>query len=161
MSDIRILGIDPGNARCGWGIVESQGGYLSLIDCGCVETPKTMEQGDRLCSIFTEVCDLIDRFKPDALSIEKLYFNKNITSAMAVSEARGVIILAASLLKVPVHEYTPMQIKQTLTGKARADKKEVLTMVMINLNLSKKPHPDDTADAVAIALTHIYKSFLI
>ncbi len=80
---------------------------------------------------------------------------------MAVSEARGVIILAASLLKVPVHEYTPMQIKQTLTGKARADKKEVLTMVMINLSLSKKPHPDDTADAVAIALTHIYKSFLI
>lgn len=151
-----ILGIDPGNARCGWGVLDAAGGRLALVDSGCLTTPVRMESGQRLLHIYDGICGLIQTYKPDELAIEKLYFNRNITSAMAVSEARGVVLLAATQCGVPISQYTPSQIKEVMTGKGTANKDEVRLMVMTALNLTKKPSPDDVSDAIAIAITHSF-----
>ena len=151
-----ILGIDPGNARCGWGVVQEEGGELAMLACGCVETPKEEIAGNRLLSVYEQICTILKEYHPRALSMEKLFFSRNVTSAMAVAEARGVVPLAAAQAQVPVYEYTPSEIKETMTGNGQAKKKEVEAAVVYTLNLDKAPKPDDTADAVAIAITHIF-----
>ncbi|MBQ7502917.1 crossover junction endodeoxyribonuclease RuvC [bacterium] len=150
-----ILGIDPGNARCGWGVVsEDDEGALHLVECGCIETPKEALPGERLSEVYEGITEVIARHRPDGMAIEKLFFNRNITSAIAVAEARGVILLAAQQAGLPVSEYTPSEIKETMTGDGRAKKGDIGKMVVLTLGLKKKPTPDDTADAVAIAITH-------
>lgn len=151
-----ILGIDPGNARCGYAVLAYEGGHLSLLECGCIITPKTMNASDRLCCVYNDTRDLLKRHRPTEMAIESLYFCRNVTSAMAVSEARGVLILAAAQDRVPVYQYTPMQVKQIMTGSGRANKEQVCLTVMMTLGLTEKPTPDDTADAIAIALSHAW-----
>ena len=149
-----VLGIDPGNARCGWGLVKEDEGGLSLVACWCVETPKDSPAGERLASVYEGIRGVIAEYKPDCMSMEKLFFNRNITSAIAVAEARGVVLLAACQADLPVFEYTPLEIKETVVGDGKAKKNEVGQMVVLTLGLKKKPTPDDTADAVAVAITH-------
>ena len=154
MSQI-ILGIDPGSARCGWGVIEvSDEGKMRLIEYGCTETPKDAGTGERLQEVYECICQVIAKHNPDCMAIEKLFFNRNITSGIAVAESRGVVLLAAQQAGIPVSEYTPSEIKETMTGDGRAKKKDIENMVVITLGLDKKPKPDDAADAVAIAITH-------
>ncbi|MGM9999440.1 MAG: crossover junction endodeoxyribonuclease RuvC [Candidatus Bruticola sp.] len=153
-----VLGIDPGNARCGWGVVAEENDQLFMLECGCIETGKDQEAGGRLAAVYTGITEVLVKYQPDYLAIEKLFFNRNITSAIAVAEARGVILLAAHEAGVPVSEYTPSEIKETMTGDGRAKKKDIGNAVVLTLGLEKAPTPDDTADAVAIALTHIFWS---
>lgn len=158
MSQI-VLGIDPGNARCGWGVVvASDEGQLSLLDCGCIETGKDEASGERLAAVYTGIKAVLAKYSPEQLAIEKLFFNRNITSGIAVAEARGVILLAAHEAGVPVFEYTPSEIKETMTGDGKAKKKDIGAAVVLTLGLERPPTPDDTADAVAIAITHLFWS---
>ncbi|MGM9992941.1 MAG: crossover junction endodeoxyribonuclease RuvC [Candidatus Bruticola sp.] len=151
-----VLGIDPGNARCGWGVVAEEDDQLSMLACGCLETGKNQEAGGRLAAVYTGISEVLTKYRPDELAIEKLFFNRNITSGIAVAEARGVILLAAHEAGVPVFEYTPSEVKETMTGDGRAKKKDIGEAVVLTLGLEKAPTPDDTADAVAIALTHLF-----
>lgn len=129
-----------------------------MLDCGCVETDKDDWQGDRLLQVYEGVKGLLDSYAPDELAIEKLFFSRNVTSAIAVAEARGVILMAAAQSGVPVTEYAPSEIKETMTGNGQARKKDMGQAVVITLGLDKAPTPDDTADAVAIAITHHFWS---
>ena len=147
-----ILGIDPGYAIIGFGVLEKEG--LKVIDYGVITTPKEMKISDRLDLIFRGITELVDTFKPDQVAIEELFFNTNITTGITVAEARGAIIVACRQRNIPVYEYTPLQIKQALTGVGRAEKKQVQYMVKAILGLDAVPKPDDAADALAAALTH-------
>ncbi len=152
---MRIIGIDPGTGILGFGVVD----FIphkspQMIDGGVISTPPHTELSVRLLDIYDSLSSIIKATKPDAMSIEKLFFARNITTAISVAEARGVVILAAVKHKLPVYEYTPLQIKQTMTGYGRADKKQVQEMVRIHLNLKTIPKPDDAADALAAAITH-------
>jgi len=152
---MRVLGIDPGTGIMGFGVVDfAKGKKPMMIDAGVIATPAHTPLDARLLDIFTNLTEIIHADKPDCVSIEKLFFAKNITTAISVAEARGVAILVAAQAKIPVYEYTPLQIKQTLTGYGRADKKQVQEMVKIHLNLREIPKPDDAADALAAAITH-------
>lgn len=151
---MRILGIDPGYGIIGFSIIEKSNSDNSVIDYGVITTPKEMEFSHRLKAIFESMQKLIERFEPDEVAIEKLYFNKNITTGIPVAEARGVILLSIVLKGLPVYEYTPQQIKMALTGLGKADKSQVQFMVKTLLHLTKIPRPDDAADAVAVALCH-------
>lgn len=151
---MRILGIDPGTGILGFGVVEVTGEKYRLVDAGVVTTPAHTPHAERLEDIFDSLTDIIASTKPDVVSVEKLFFSKNITTAMSVAEARGVALLTARKAKLPVFEYNPMQIKQTLTGYGKADKKQVQEMVRLNLHLQQAPKPDDCADALAAAITH-------
>lgn len=151
---MRIIGIDPGTGRLGFGVIEVKEGAMKLIDAGIITTPAHTSHDERLEDIFDSLKSIIKDAKPDVMSIEKLFFSQNITTAMKVSEARGVAILAGRKAGITIFEYTPLQIKQTLTGYGRADKKQMQEMVRINLGLSKAPQPDDCADALATAITH-------
>ena len=151
---MRILGIDPGYAILGWGVLDLQGNHFSVIDYGAVTTDASMEMPMRLQHIFTELNSIIGFYKPDAASIEELFFNNNAKTAILVGQARGVAVLACVNGGLEVNEYTPLQIKQALVGYGRADKKQVQTMVKTILNLRKIPEPDDTADALAAAICH-------
>ncbi len=153
---MRILGIDPGTGIMGFGVIEVTGTTLSLVDAGVITTPAHTPHDERLEDIYHSLVEIITTTKPDMLSIEKLFFMRNITTAMSVAEARGVALLSARLHSLPIHEYTPMQIKQTATGYGRADKKQVQEMVRVHLNLRDVPKPDDCADALAAAITHAY-----
>jgi crossover junction endodeoxyribonuclease RuvC len=150
-----ILGIDPGLATMGYGVINSERGNFSVIDYGVVTTPKENTLPERLLMLEEGVNRLIDTYRPDNISIEELFFSKNITTGIAVSEARGVILLSA-IKKVggEVYEYTPNQIKQAMTGYGGADKKQMQLMVQMLLKLKKLPRPDDAADALAVALCH-------
>jgi crossover junction endodeoxyribonuclease RuvC len=152
---MRVLGIDPGIALTGYGIVESLGDRRVMLDFGCIRTPSSQESSGRLDHIYREIMLLAKRHKPDVMAVEKLFFNKNIISAMQVSEARGVAVLAGSHAGLPVFEYTPLQVKQAVAGYGRAEKAQVQQMVKILLSLSQTPKPDDAADALALALCHI------
>ncbi len=155
---MRILGIDPGFGRTGYGVLETAGNRHQAMEYGCIETlPHTMT-GERLRDIYLKVTDIIERFHPDVVAIEQLFFNRNVTTAFTASEARGVVVLAAELANVAQAEYTPMQVKQAVVGYGRADKKQVQEMVRILLNLREIPKPDDAADALAIALAHAQSS---
>lgn len=153
---MRILGIDPGIGRTGWGVVEVQSSKLKVQSYGCVETSMEQPLEKRLEQLYREICDIINEHKPDSLAIEELFFNTNAKTALVVGQARGVILLAAAQQNLPVAVYTPLQVKIAVAGYGRAEKKQVEKMVMTILKLAKKPKFDDTSDALAIALTHAY-----
>lgn len=149
-----ILGIDPGIAIVGYGVLETDGRFHRAIDAGVINTPAGLKTPERLEIINKGLNEIIDKFKPDAIAMEEIFFNTNQKTAITVAEARGVIILTSFLKCRNLYEYTPLQIKQALTGYGRADKKQIQTMVAKLLKLSKIPKPDDAADALAVALTH-------
>ena len=151
-----ILGIDPGLAIVGWGIVEYKSTRFRTIAYGSVQTPAGMKTEERLKLIYEGICELIQKYSPDAMAIEELFFNTNVTTGIRVAEARGVILLAAKQAGLEIQEYTPLQVKQAVVGYGRAEKKQVITMVTMLLGLSKPPKPDDTADALAIAICHAH-----
>lgn len=152
---MRILGIDPGTGILGFGVVDfSKIGRYKMVTAGVVRTPAHTPLPDRLEEIYSAITEIINETKPDIVSVEKLFFARNVTTAISVSHARGVVLLAAKQANVEIAEYTPLQIKQTLTGYGKADKKQVQEMVRINLNLKEVPKPDDCADALATAITH-------
>lgn len=148
-----ILGVDPGTAITGYGAIESSGNKIKLIDYGCVVTDKKFSTAERLKVLDKEISKIIKKFKPEKIAVEDIFFFKNLKTAVKVSQARGVILAAASRLKTAsVEEYTPLQIKQAVSGYGRADKKQVQKMVKILLNLKEIPKPDDAADALAVAI---------
>lgn len=151
---MRILGIDPGTGIVGFGVIDSDGRNHKMVDAGVIRTPAHQELRLRLNTIFDGIQDIIKTNKPEIMIIEKLYFARNVTTAISVSHARGVIMLAGAQAKLPIAEYTPLQIKQALTGYGRAEKKQIQTMVQKLLKLKTCPKPDDCADALAAALTH-------
>lgn len=153
---MRIVGIDPGTARIGWGLIEGSKQNYQMIRYGCIETEKTKQPHHRLQEIYQEVYGLLTTEQPDQVVVEQLFFARNVTTAMAVGQARGVILLAAAQANLPVFEYTPMQVKQAVTGYGRAEKAQIQTMIKMLLKLKEIPKPDDAADALAIALTHGY-----
>ncbi|OPZ94582.1 MAG: Crossover junction endodeoxyribonuclease RuvC [Firmicutes bacterium ADurb.Bin419] len=149
-----ILGIDPGFAITGYGVVKYEGNKFSTVDYGAITTKSTMELPKRLLHLHDSLIELISRYKPDAVSIEELFFNKNIKTALTVGHGRGVAVLAAAESGVDVFEYTPLQVKQSVVGYGRAEKVQVQQMVKVILNLPQIPKPDDVADALAIAVCH-------
>ena len=151
---MRVLGIDPGYAIVGWGVVEYMGNRFAPVGYGAVITEKDTPFEQRLIEIYDGVLDMCKRYQPEALSIEKLYYQHNQTTVIGVAEARGVILLAAAKCGVPIYEYTPMQVKQAVVGYGLADKKQVMDMTKRLLKLKAVPRPDDAADALAIALCH-------
>lgn len=152
---MRIIGIDPGTGILGFGVVDFDvNGKAKLVDAGVITTPAHTPHDERLEDIFDNLTDIVAATKPQVMSVEKLFFTKNVTTAMTVAEARGVALLVARKAGVPIAEYTPMQIKQSLTGYGKADKKQVQEMVRLQLGLKDVPKPDDCADALAAAITH-------
>lgn len=149
-----ILGIDPGYAIVGYGVVELVRTRYRVLDCGVITTPAKIPIENRLLSIHKEMTNLIERFNPNCMSIEELFFNSNHTTAIPCAEARGVILLAAKQKGLDIFEYTPLQVKQSVVGYGRAEKRQVIAMVTTILGLSKPPKPDDAADALAIAVCH-------
>ena len=155
---MRILGLDPGIATVGFGIIESERNKMHLIGCGAITTPAHTSLSSRLDLIYNDVNELLETFKPEVVAIEELFFNTNITTGIAVSHGRGVLLLACFRSGIPTFEYTPLQVKQAVVGYGRADKKQVIDMVKRMLNLKAAPKPDDAADAVAIAICHARSS---
>jgi len=151
---MRIIGIDPGTGILGFGVVDVIKGKSKLVDAGVITTPAHTPHDERLEDIFDSLTDIIKQTKPDAMSVEKLFFSQNITTAMTVAEARGVVLLVGRKAGLPIFEYTPQQIKQSITGYGKADKKQVQEMVRLQLGLKEVPKPDDCADAIAAAITH-------
>ena len=151
---MRIIGIDPGTGILGFGVIEVTKTQMKLVDAGVITTPAHTPHDERLEDIYDNLTDIIAQTKPDVMSIEKLFFAQNVTTAMTVSQARGVVMLAGRKGGLTIAEYTPLQIKQTLTGYGKADKKQVQEMVRIQLGLKDIPKPDDCADALAAAMTH-------
>ncbi len=151
---MRILGIDPGFGIIGFGVIDKTNSGISVVDYGVITTPKEMYFPERLKAIYDSMTKLIERYKPDEVAIEELFFNKNITTGIKVAEARGIILLTFQQNQLPIFEYTPQDIKLALTGVGRADKSQVQFMVKTLLHLQKVPRPDDAADAVAVALCH-------
>jgi crossover junction endodeoxyribonuclease RuvC len=149
-----ILGIDPGVATIGFGIIRAERGKNTLIQYGVITTPPGIPLSERLVQIYNDMEQLIDTFKPDEIVVEELFFSKNITTGMAVSAARGVALVAVVQRTDNLYEYTPMQIKQAVTGYGGADKHQVQQMVKMLLNMKDIARPDDAADALAVALTH-------
>lgn len=153
---MRVLGIDPGIARTGWGIVDERSGKFSTLSYDCFETASTTEAPKRLSEIYEKVAGLIDKYKPDALAIEELFFNTNSKTAFVVGQARGVVLLAGSQKKLSIGIYTPLQVKIAVSGYGRAEKAQIGKMVKTILGLKEIPTPDDTADALAVGLTHLF-----
>ena len=153
-----ILGIDPGLAIVGWGVIESVRGNVRPIAYGAIRTPAHTDIEKRLLMIQNDLETVINQYKPDEMAIEELFFNTNITTGIAVAEARGVILCTAHKLGVKISEYTPLQVKQAVVGYGKAEKNQVIAMVTSILKLKKPPKPDDTADAVAIAICHAQSS---
>ncbi len=151
---MKILGIDPGTATTGFGLITKEGQKLSMVDCGVISTPKTMPMPDRLKTLYEDLSELVTSHKPDTMSVEKLFFTNNVTTAMSVSQARGIVLLVAAEHNVEIAEYTPPQVKMSVTGYGQADKKQVQEMVKKILKLPVIPKPDDAADALAIAICH-------
>lgn len=151
---MRILGIDPGVAIVGFGLIESDRGTLRMLQYGAITTSAGLPLATRLAQINRDIEELIGTFRPDEISVEELFFSKNITTGIAVAHARGVILCAAEKKKIPIYEYTPMQVKQAVVGYGLADKKQVMDMTRRLLKLKAVPRPDDAADALAIALCH-------
>lgn len=155
---MRILGIDPGIATIGFGVIDFSGREYKLVNCGVITTPAHTMLSARLEQIYDDMCQLLELFKPDAVSIEELFFNTNITTGIAVAHGRGVLLLACRKAGVAIYEYTPLQVKQAVVGYGRAEKKQVMEMVRRICALPSPPKPDDAADAVALALCHARSS---
>lgn len=156
-----VLGIDPGTASTGWGVVEQQGNRLRSLGYGCIVTSAKNDTHLRLRQIYDECLRLLERFRPDAMAIEELFVNVNVKTALAVGHARGVIILAASRYDISPAEYTPLAIKQAVTGYGRASKVQVQEMTKVLLNLPRIPQPDHAADALAVAICHLHSRQLL
>ncbi len=154
---MKILGIDPGMAIVGYSVVEFSNDKFELLTSGSIQTKKGNSDASRLLEIFNDMSEIIDKYKPDVASVEKLYFFRNQTTIIPVAEARGVILTALEKFNIPAFEYTPMEVKQVLTGFGRADKKEVEQMVKITLQRDELPKLDDTIDSIAIAICHTRK----
>lgn len=152
--DLRILGIDPGYAIVGYGFLDYDGYKFKPVTFGAITTKAGTDFPSRLKVIYDDMSSILTFYKPDAMSIEKLFFNTNTTTGIDVAEARGVILLAAVNAQVPIFEYTPLQVKQSVVGYGRAEKKQVMEMTRKILGLAKTPKPDDTADALALAICH-------
>jgi crossover junction endodeoxyribonuclease RuvC len=151
---VRVIGIDPGLARVGYGIIEIENGKKLLLDCGVIETDKDKKEEDRLYEIFKDLNELINQWNPNVAAVEKFFFYRSSTT-ISVVQARGVIMMVLASKKIQVSEYAPAQVKLTIAGTGKASKKEVLEAVMYDLELTKAPKPDDSADALAIALTKL------
>ena len=151
---MRILGIDPGIATVGFGVVDSEKSKLKLVNYGVITTPAHTSLSSRLDQIFSDMQQLCETFKPDAIAYEELFFNTNITTGIAVAHGRGVLLLAGYQSGVPLFEYTPLQVKQSVVGYGRAEKRQVIDMVRRILNMKEPPKPDDAADALALAICH-------
>ena len=155
---MRVLGIDPGVATIGFGLVEVDRSRQTLLRYGVITTPAGLPLSRRLLQISEDMAELLQQFKPEEMAVEELFFTKNITTGIAVAHGRGVILLAAEQAGVPVYEYTPMQVKQAVVGYGKADKHQVQTMVQALLGLKAVPRPDDAADALAVAICHAHSS---
>ena len=155
---MRILGIDPGYATIGFGMVESSGAQVRMVTYGAITTPAGLPLSRRLYQIGSDMEELIGKLRPDVISIEELFFNTNITTGIAVAHGRGVILYAAEKCGIPLYEYTPGQVKLAVTGYGKAEKRQVMDMTKRLLKLAKTPRPDDAADALALALCHARSS---
>lgn len=155
---MRILGVDPGTGLTGFGVIDVKGASYSLVDGGVIKTTPNSPLAERLQVIYEDMTEVIKQTRPDIVSVEKLFFAQNVTTAIAVSHARGVILLTAEQAHLPVVEYTPLQIKQALTGYGRAQKAQMQEMVRVVLKLKVLPQPDDCADALAAAICHAMTS---
>jgi len=151
---MRILGIDPGIARAGWGVIDEAKGKFSAIAYGCIETEAGIETPQRLLIVHEEIMTILEKYKPDGMVVEELFFSKNTTTAFTVGQARGVILLAGAEYNVPAFTYTPLQVKLAVTGYGKAEKSQVGQMIKMILHLESIPKPDDVADALAVGLTH-------
>jgi crossover junction endodeoxyribonuclease RuvC len=152
-----ILGVDPGIGRCGWGVVEQvTKSKLKVLSYGCIETKANGDIGKRLKEIHDQLSSIFKKYKPQALAVEEIFFNTNAKSALIVGQARGIVLLLAAQNKIPIHVYTPLQVKVALTGYGRAEKAQIGKMVQILLSLKEIPKLDDTADALAVAVTHAF-----
>lgn len=151
---MKIMGIDPGLATVGYAIIEKQGNSMGALTYGCIRTAAGNPVPRRLLAICNETEELLANWRPDVVAVEQLFFNRNVTNAFLVGQARGACLLAAARYDCPVEEYTPLQVKQAVVGNGRASKQQVAVMVRTLLNLSTLPRPDDAADALAVALCH-------
>lgn len=151
-----IMGIDPGYQRVGWAVIKNNKGINEVKDFGCLETSKLDSPENRLLKIYKKISGLFKKYSPETLAVEELFFATNAKTAIGVGQARGAILVAAALKKIPVVSYTPLVVKQTISGSGTADKMQIQKMVMRLLKLTELPKPDDAADALAIALTHAY-----
>ncbi|MBO6302045.1 MAG: crossover junction endodeoxyribonuclease RuvC [Ruminiclostridium sp.] len=155
---MRIIGIDPGYAIVGFGVIEYERRQFSVIDYGAITTDAETEFNTRLLEIYDDTCEILDRYKPEAMAIERLYFTTNATTGIAVAEARGIVLLAARQRNIGIYEYTPLQVKSSVTGYGKAVKKQVQELTKNILKLPAIPKPDDTADALAIAVCCAHSS---
>jgi crossover junction endodeoxyribonuclease RuvC len=155
---LRILGIDPGIAIVGFGFVDKRGSRLLPVQYGCIQTEANTDTAVRLRQIYDAIGKLIDTYRPDSVALEKLFFNRNVTTAFTVGQARGVLMLAAVQKGLAIDEYTPLQVKQAIVGYGKAEKRQVQEMVRMLLNLRETPKPDDAADALAVAICHAHFS---
>jgi crossover junction endodeoxyribonuclease RuvC len=153
---MRVLGVDPGIARTGWGIIGLKNSIFKVQDFGCIETHPSSRLEERLDQIHHDISKIIDKYSPDELAIEELFWGSNAKTAFVVGQARGVILLAGAQKKIPVKIYTPLQVKIAVSGYGRAEKNQVGRMVKTILKLSEMPKPDDTTDALAVGLTHLF-----
>lgn len=153
---MKILGIDPGIATVGFGVIEYDGNVFKVIEYGAVTSPAHTPMPIRLKMVYDDMSYIVNKYCPDEVAIEELFFNTNVKTAISVGQARGVLILAAANKEIPVFEYTPLQVKQAVVGYGRAEKSQVQQMVKAILNLKEVPKPDDTADALAIAICHAH-----
>lgn len=151
---MRIIGIDPGTGILGFGVIDYSRNKSTLVDAGVIRTPVRQDDSIRLKTIYDELTDIVKQTKPQVMAVEKLFFAQNVTTAMTVSQARGIVLLIGRQAGLDIYEYTPLQIKQALTGYGRAEKKQIQEMVRVLLKLEKPPKPDDCADALAAAITH-------
>jgi len=151
-----ILGLDPGNGRTGYGVVRKTGDDVEFMECGCISTNPKHTREDRLMDLHRQLSALFERVRPEVAAVEELFFSRNVTTAMVVGEARGVILLAAAQNRVTVTSYNPMTVKQAVAGAGKAGKPEMTQAVMYTLNLQEKPRPDDAADGLALALCHLF-----
>ena len=155
---MRILGIDPGYATIGYGVIDTSGNKSKAVDYGVITTPKNENIAVRLAMIYDSMTEIINKFKPDEIAVEELFFVQNVTTGINVAHARGIILLASIHACGRIYEYTPLQIKQAMTGYGRAEKRQIQEMLKVYLHLQSIPRPDDAADALAIALTHAQTS---
>ncbi|MBI5653594.1 MAG: crossover junction endodeoxyribonuclease RuvC [Chloroflexi bacterium] len=153
-----ILGVDPGTAITGYGLIESDGDALQMMDYGAITTPADWAMPRRLVQIYRELTALIAKHQPTDAVVEKLFFSKNVRTALSVGQARGVALLVAAQAQIAIHEYTPLEIKQAVVGYGRADKNQVQQMVKLLLQIDHVPHPDDAADALAVAICHAHSA---
>jgi crossover junction endodeoxyribonuclease RuvC len=155
-----VLGIDPGTAITGYGLVSKEDDALTLVDYGTIITSQQMSLPKRLQTIYRELGEIVSRHRPSAVAVEKLFFSKNVRTALSVGQARGVALLAVADAEVPLHEYTPLQVKQSVVGYGRATKEQIQQLVKMLLGLDFVPEPDDAADAIAVAICHIHSARL-